>query len=270
MIAEIDAFSAVTIAPPAELQEQTLAETLKENRLDGKGAATQQIYRLLHGLIVSLRLLPNQMLPINEIEMTLGVSKTPIREAFIRLAEEGLVNIIPQKGTFVAPIDIHKAFEGYFIRISLESACARLLIKRRDQTALALLEQELDKQKSCVERGDSDEFYILDNQYHDTMFSAAGLNATRRLINSAKAEVERIKSFKSVYRFCRVDDVLYREHHDIFDAIATGDIPLVHKAIKHHLTGMTEAIMDIAKEERLWGMVKSINEVASYGKMVLK
>lgn len=248
------------IAPPSELLERPIGDLLRDNRPDGAGSATQQIYRLLHGLIVNLRLLPNQMLSINEVAECLDISKTPIREAFIRLAEDGLVTIVPKKGTFVAPIDIQKAFEGYFIRISLESACAAMLARSGTPDALAALRDELAKQERCVERGDADAFYILDNRFHAVMFEAAGLSNTRRLVDGAKAEVDRIKGLKSIYRVCRPDEVLLREHTDIYDAIAAGDAVGVKELIRHHLTGMNEAIQAIAKEDKLWGMVKTINQ----------
>ena len=251
------------VAPPQELVEHSVADLLggmKVNGGTGGGvAATQRIYQILHALIVNLHLLPNQLLSINEVAECLGISKTPVREAFIRLAEDGLVNILPKKGTFVAPIDIQKAFEGYFIRISLESACAAVLSERGTKDALAALEAELEKQKFCVDAGDNDGFYILDNRYHAVMFEVAGLSRTRRLVDSAKAEVDRVKGLKSVYRFCSPETVLYGEHVAVYNAIAEGNAALARSLTRRHLTGMNEAIQDIAKEARLWGMVKSIN-----------
>lgn len=254
-----DTLSVAAIAPPTELVEHSIGDLLRGARPDAEGPVTQWIYRLLHELIVNLRLLPNQLLSINEVAERLGISKTPVREAFIRLAEDGLVTIVPKKGTFVAPIDIQKAFEGYFIRISLESACAAMLARQGTKEAFAVLDDELTKQKACVDSGDNDGFYILDNQYHAVMFDVAGLANTRRLVDNAKAEVDRIKGLKSVYRFCRPEEVLYDEHVAIFQAITRGDVATARTLIRRHLTGMNEAIQAIAKEERLWGMVKSIN-----------
>jgi DNA-binding GntR family transcriptional regulator len=254
-ILDIDA----AFAPPAELAEHSLPELLRGVEPDAGEPATRRIYRMLHEFIVTLRLLPNQLLSINEVAECLGISKTPVREAFIRLAEDGLVTIVPKKGTFVAPIDIRKAFEGYFIRISLESACAAALAGQASKDALSVLSAELAKQKRCVDAGDNDGFFILDNRYHAVMFEVAGLGNTRRLVDSAKAEVDRVKGLKSVYRFCRPERALYDEHVGVFEAIADGDAARARSLTRSHLSGMNDAIQDIAKEERLWGMVKSIN-----------
>lgn len=250
------------MAPPADMEQEALDTVLEANSLDGAGSVTQQVHRLLHTLIVNLRLLPNQLLPVNEVARCLDISKTPVREAFIRLEEEGLVNIVPKKGTFVAPIDIQRAFEGYFIRISMESACVASLARKGSPEALAVLREELDLQRKSLDEKNFDLFYLLDNRFHAVMFDVAGFGRTRRLLDSAKAEVDRIKGLKSVYRICRPEDVLLREHEDMFDAVCRGNVRRAREEVRKHLTGMQEAIQAMAKEEKLWGMVKTINQGA--------
>lgn len=249
-----------SIAPPSAIAEVPVEDVLQKMHLDGEGSLTQQVYRLLHSLIVNLRLMPNQFLPEKDVAAILGVSKTPVREAFIRLAEENLVEIAPKIGTYVSPIDLKRAFKGYFIRASLESACAEQLALRGDEAALAALRDELEEQADCVDKGDYDAFYILDNKFHAVMFLAAGLPNAKRLVDSAKAEVDRIKSLKSIYRFCRPEEVLYKEHRDIYRAIEGRDAELARNEIHRHLSGMNEAIQSILKEEKLYGMFNSINQ----------
>ena len=250
------------IVPPNDLVETPLQVLFRDNKLDGEGAVTHQVYRLFHRLIVNLRLVPNQPLSVNEASEALEISKTPVRETFIRLAEDGLVNIIPKKGTFVAPINIQKAFEGYFIRISLESACADAIARNGTESDIQLLRRELDRQRQCLEQMDYDKFYILDNQFHGALYLVAGLPNTKKQVDTAKAEVDRIKGLKSIYRVCRPDEVLFREHEEIIDAIAGRDGELAQRKVEEHLTGMNDAIQAIAKEEQLWGMVNTINQRA--------
>lgn len=261
MSAELENMTS-TLAPPAELVVIPLREILGIVRLDGDGSLTQQVHRLLRQLIVNLRLVPNQFLPEKDVASILGVSKTPVREAFILLAEEGLMNIVPKIGTYVAPINLKRAFKGYFIRSSLESACAERLARNKNPQALAALKQELDAQRLCVKQKNYDVFYILDNQFHAVMFLVAGLPTVKRLVDSAKAEVDRIKGLKSIYRFCRPEEDLYQEHHDIYDAIVRQDPAAAREEIDRHFSGMNEAITAILKEEKLWGMFNNINSRA--------
>lgn len=248
------------LAPPGELEETPVADLLDRMRLDGAGSLMQQVYRLLHGLIVNLHLMPNQALPEKDVAASLRCSKTPVREAFIRLAEEGLVDIVPKIGTFVAPIDIKRALQGYFIREALESACAERIASRGDNVAFARLRRELDHQARHLGPRDYDAFYILDNQFHATMFLVAGLPGAKRLVDSAKSEVDRVKGLKSVYRFCRPEEVLYDEHVAMYDAMRAGDGARARRAIKAHLSGMSDAIRAILKQENLWRLFTSINQ----------
>ncbi len=252
--------STETIAPPSNLTEVPVTELLSKATLDGEGSLTQQVYHLLRQLIVNMHLQPNQFLPEKDVAASLNVSKTPVREAFIRLSEEGLVNIVAKIGTYVAPIDIKRAFKGYFIRESLESACAEALAKNGTEKEFAALQRELDEQRACLDHKDFDAFYILDNQFHSARFLIADMPTAKRLVDSAKAEVDRIKGLKSIYRFCRPEDVLFQEHQDICDAITGRDAKRARQEIKKHLTGMSEAIQAILKEEKLWRLFTTINQ----------
>ena len=249
-----------TLAPPSELAEIPFAEILRKVKLDGEGSLTGQVHRLLHRLIVSLHLMPNQFLPEKDVAAALSVSKTPVREAFIRLSEEGLMNIVPKIGTYVAPIDIKRALKGYFIRESLESACAERIASQGTAEDFAVLKRELDEQARHLGPRDYDAFYILDNQFHAVMFMVANLPNAKRLVDAAKSEVDRIKGLKSVYRFCRPEEVLYKEHVAIYDAMRNRDGKLARRHIRDHLTGMNEAIQNILKEEKLWRLFNTINQ----------
>lgn len=256
-----------SITPPPVLQEVPVREVVGRHQLDGQGAVTQQVYRLLQKLIVNLHLMPNQLLTENDLSSALNLSKTPVREALIRLAEEHLVVLSHQKATCVAPIDIRRVFEGYFIRLSLESSCAEQLTATATEEDIQVLEEIIEEMRRTLEAGELDSLYLLDNAFHGATFDRAGLPHTRRQVDIAKAEVDRVKSMKSVYRFCRPDEELFIEHRDIFQAIAERDGTRARETIRYHLTGMSEAIQAIAKDERLWRFVNQVNQVAANTKL---
>ncbi len=107
-----------------DIQAVPVIELLAGLTLDGDGSLTQQVYVTLRRLAVELKILPNQFLSEKDVACGLRTSRTPVREAFIRLAEDGVVNVQPKSGTYVAPIDFARAEEGFFVWIALESSCA--------------------------------------------------------------------------------------------------------------------------------------------------
>jgi len=84
--------------------------------LDRQLPVAMQVFTHLRHLILTLKLQPSQALSEKDLSLRLGVSRTPIREALIRLADEGLVDIFPQRGTLVAPIRVAEVIEAQFIR----------------------------------------------------------------------------------------------------------------------------------------------------------
>lgn len=238
--------------------EKPVAEVLSESSLDGEGPLTQQIYRLLRKLIVEMRLVPNQFISEKDVATGLSISKTPVREAFIRLSEDGIVKVVPKSGTYVSPIDIGRAFEGYFIRSSLESSCAeRLAILCRPED-IETLRGELAAQRAALDVEDYKQFYLLDNRFHEALFLAAGLPNTKRFVDSVKFEVDRIRSLKMVFRIRRVEEVL-AEHTAVVDAIANRDSVTARIAAANHFAGMNESIQTLVKDEEFWSMFNLLN-----------
>ena len=97
---------------------------------------------------------------------TFRVSRTPVREAFVRLAQEGLLNIYPQRGTFVAKIDLNHLEEARFVRENLEKAVLAEAGNGISSQALQALRTNLAAQTICRDAGDYQQMLDLDNEYH--------------------------------------------------------------------------------------------------------
>src|SRR6476620_3435597 len=102
----------------------------------------------------------------NELAAWLGVSRTPVREALARLREEGLVEIVAQLGTFVAPISPRAVTDAQFVRESLECAAVRKAAELATEDDIAELEGIVRNQHRAVRAGDHDAFYLLDDDFH--------------------------------------------------------------------------------------------------------
>ncbi len=112
------------------VDEPSVTEILRDVRFDANKTMTSQIFEVIRRLIITVTLLPGQKISENEISEALNASKTPVREALIRLEDAGLVAIVPKSGTFVAPIRIDRYIDACFIRLQLETGAVRRAAKR--------------------------------------------------------------------------------------------------------------------------------------------
>src|SRR5215469_12547308 len=114
----------------------------------------ERVYTDLRRRIRELNLPPGAPLRKEEIAVSLGVSRAPVSEAIARLAEEGLVDVYPQHGSFVAPIRAADVRESLFIRTALETEAMRRLVPVADKTLMQALEENLGHQSEALRKGD--------------------------------------------------------------------------------------------------------------------
>src|SRR5690348_8682679 len=125
--------------------------------------ARARVYANLRDAIVRAELAPGRQLSENELAASLGVSRTPVREALQRLRDDRLVEIVPQLGTFVSPISGRAVADAQFIREALECAAVRAAAERITADDIEELEQNLAAQERARDRADLDAFYLLDD-----------------------------------------------------------------------------------------------------------
>ena len=128
-----------------------------------------QVRAVLRRDIIAGRLLPRGMLSEQELSQRFGVSRTPIREALIKLAEENLIEIYPQYGSFVAPIKLRDVFDSQFVRESLECSAIERAVERIDAAQIKALSALLQRQRVLHRAGDHDEFFRIvgRERHHD-------------------------------------------------------------------------------------------------------
>ena len=132
-------------------------------------SARVQAYAALREAIVRAELEPGRQLSENELAARLGVSRTPIREALVRLRDERLVEIVPQLGTFVTRISTPAVGDAAFIREALECACVRRAAELATEDDIAALEDILRAQERARDSDDFDAFYVLDDAFHQAL-----------------------------------------------------------------------------------------------------
>ena len=156
-------------------------------------AIAPQIYERLRRAITTLALSPSEALSEKDLSLKLGVSRTPVREALIRLADEGLVDILPQRGSFVAPIRLEEVEEAQFMREALEVAVARRLALRASPAFVDGLRRSVQEQEAAVRARNRDLFLELDESFHRGFCEEAGLPKSWRVIQSVKLQMDRVR-----------------------------------------------------------------------------
>ena len=139
--------------PPRKTAERVGSLLPPTAAIDPRRSLSAQVYELAREAIVSLWLKPGQAISEKEIASQLGVSRTPVREALLRLSDEGLIEVFRQSGTFVCPIKLHDVYEGLLIREALETAVVRQATRKFDRRFGRRFETLLARQRECAERG---------------------------------------------------------------------------------------------------------------------
>jgi DNA-binding GntR family transcriptional regulator len=240
------------------MEERPLAEILRPELLSGVGPLVAQVHELIGSLILEMVLLPWQTLSEKDVAACLAVSKTPVREALIRLSEERLVTVVPKSRTYVAPIDLERFREGCFVRVHLESGAAGRAAAERTLEDVCALKACLARQEAAIEAGDYTAFRHLDDEFHALVLRAAGLPGVIPLLSMAKVEIDRIRSLKQRLGIRAVGKVL-DQHRTIVDAIAARNSAKAEEAMHAHLGGVEDKVWQLGENPDLWALFQALN-----------
>ncbi|HEX2009802.1 MAG TPA: GntR family transcriptional regulator [Roseateles sp.] len=213
-------------------------------QLDRSRQAAPQVFERLRELIVSLELAPGMVLSRAELAERFGLSQTPIRDALIKLGEEGLVDIFPQHATLVSRIDLASAQQAHFLRRAIELEAVRALAGAADAVLVAKLRAQVDLQAALMNSEAFDEFIAADLAFHRLMYEAAGVPDLFDLVRRLSGHVDRLR---------RLDlpsagkaRAVVRDHRRIVDAIAQGDPAAAQEALREHLSGTLSRLEQIS------------------------
>jgi len=209
-------------------------------------ASKDAVYLQLRKQIMDLTLKPGAALSEQEMALAFMVSRTPVRESFVRLAQEGLVYVLPQRGTFVSLIDTEHALEARFMREQLERAVVRLACEAFPPDSLAALETNLAAQHAVLDTRDESRMFELDEDFHRTLFEGCRKLNTWTLLQQANTHLNRTRHLSLAPD--RDWQHLYAQHRTIVDAIAQQDADQAEQAMSKHLQ-LTVTDLDELKQK---------------------
>lgn len=222
------------LAPPLALPAVT-AESPAPRRARRITSATQ-VFEALRTEIIALRLLPGTPLQDKTLIERFQVSRTPVREALIRLAELGLVDVFPQSGTFVARVPVSAIPEAVLIRRALESITVEKAAQAATPQRLAMIDLAIGRQKAAARVNDTDAFHEADEAFHAAVADLAGHPGIWTLLTQVKVQVDRARRL-TLPMLGRMDQVM-AEHVTIRDAIAAGDADAAKTAMQAHVSAV--------------------------------
>ena len=208
-------------------------------------ATVRNIHSEIRQDIVSLRLRPGERLSENELALRFGTSRAPVREAIIRLVEEGLIEVLPQRGSFVSRISLGAMQRARFVREALEVAVVRRAAERGlSATALKQIEATLADQDQA--RSDAERFTLADDAFHRAFAEDIGIPHVWSVLEREKAQLDRVR-FLSLPAVTPVD-ALIAQHKDILAAIMRREPDAAAAAMRVHLSEVLKIAERLAAE----------------------
>jgi DNA-binding GntR family transcriptional regulator len=206
----------------------------------GRGGTVARVQDVIRDAIVRLDLPPGTFLDKAALCARLGVSRFPVSEALGRLAAEGFVEVLPQRGTRVARIDLADCRQAMFIRRALEAEAMRAIAPRADAALLAALERNLRDQEAALGADHGGRFHALDLALHELVLDFLGYERVKHAVEAARGSLDRARLF-----MCTPQRQVstFAEHHAIVAALKRHDADGAVDAMETHLDAvMTELI----------------------------
>ena len=219
---------------------ETAAEVDFFRHVDRKLPAADQIYQGLREAIISGGLRPNEAISENRVCGMFNVSRSPVRIALTRLAEDKLIDIFPQRGSFVSPIILQKVREGHFARVALELAVLTEAARHWSEKASSDAKQAIALQERSSKSGDLWSFHTADEQFHRNFAVAAKLEGVWDTILSVKTHLDRVRHL--AYPVKGHMEKVIEEHTAVVQHLDSGNATDAVEAMRQHLDSLHTTI----------------------------
>ncbi|QEE22096.1 GntR family transcriptional regulator [Youhaiella tibetensis] len=210
-----------------------------------QGRMANRVFDALREAIVQLKLRPGNPISEAEVARQLGVSRQPVRESFIKLAEVGLVEIRPQRGTFVMLISIRQVQNVRFVREAIEVAVVRKAALEASPKRIEEFRRILEAQRNAERQGDHIEFLRLDESFHQSLAYSVDSDYAWRVLENLKAQMDRVRHLSMPD--ATPIDVLVGQHAAIVDAIARHAPDDAEAATRTHLSEILLSLPRLAQ-----------------------
>lgn len=204
--------------------------------------ATDEIFEGIYADIMSLRLKPGTKISEAEVAKQYNVSRHPIRDAFTRLNNLGLILIRPQRATTVRKISLTEVANARFLRMAIEIEVVRTACTKRNGEHLKSLDANMAEQAKTVESGDFQEFQRLDVEYHRLLCLSANCEFAFQSISQTKTQVDRLCTISLSHPadFSQAFD----DHAQILEKLKKRDIEGISTMMRAHMSRLDMTIVE--------------------------
>jgi GntR family transcriptional regulator, rspAB operon transcriptional repressor len=220
--------------------------TQRRNGASRAATAASRIYSDLRAELVSLRRRPGEQISEAKIALSYGVSRTPVREAILKLSDEGLLEIFPQSGIIVSRIPIAALPESIIIRKALEETTARFAAERATPSQILTLHAIVQRQREADAAADRTAFHQADEAFHAGISEVAGYPGIWKWVQQVKVQVDRYRLL-TLPQAGRMAEVI-AEHEPILAAIEAHDPDRAGIAMGRHLERL---LVDISATQNI-------------------
>ncbi|MCR5288845.1 MAG: GntR family transcriptional regulator [Treponema sp.] len=204
------------------------------------------VYTALKTSILTISLKPGTVISTQEIATKLQVSRTPVREAFIRLQRDGLVEMYPQKETVISKIDVQRVRQERFIRESLECAIIEKTIKHCKPNDIESFYTVIEKQKNIASQANQLDLISLDNDFHELLFTIGRQPMSWQTIMNISTHYTRIRVLSMVTP--EITESTIQQHTHIIEAIKQKDVTASRSLLSAHLHQLESQIRDLVSQ----------------------
>jgi DNA-binding GntR family transcriptional regulator len=197
------------------------------------GTVQDSVYTSLRKSIINLNLVPGTAISEQEIALRYKVSRTPVRETFIHLAKEGLIQVFPQKETLVSRIDFLRVEQEFFLRESLETAVLEPFINNSGLEDFITLEGLIQKQNAAFENNEYIHFVDFDDEFHRTFFKTAGQDLSWVVLEKMCGHYHRTRLL--TIRLQGIAKNIVGQHKKLLAAVKKKDPVKAKEILREHL-----------------------------------
>lgn len=208
-----------------------------------------ELYYLLKKDLLCLKFKPGQMISENDLANEYNVSRTPIRSVISRLKNEKLIEVLPQRGSFVALLSLEDIKNAIYIRNLLESDILLKVIDMQTEEFIKKVEINLNRQKNIVQNEEIDiyEYFETDSEFHELFFELAGKKSMWSIIQNFQVSYTRFRMMDMI--ITKNYDKLYEEHVALFNLFKNRQKDQLNAFIKKHLFGNIERLQHYIEKE---------------------